>query len=85
MAMTTSLSQEKCGEALDAFVDTIRLAAKYDESVTIPGFGRFETFVVPAHSARNPKTGEDIWVDEVRRVSFRMGKKLKQLLNVADS
>lgn len=46
-------------------------------SVTIPGFGTFETRSIAARVGRNPKTGETIQILAHSRVAFRAGKGLR--------
>jgi nucleoid DNA-binding protein len=41
------------------------------------GFGTFDTFDVPAHSGRNPQTGEAVDVPANVRVSFRAADALR--------
>ena len=50
--------------------------------VEIRGFGTFFTKKIKEkHSARNPKTGEIIYVPEKNRVRFKTSKKLKKFIN----
>ena len=50
-------------------------------SVAIRGFGTFEVRVSPGHTARNPKTGEQVWVPEKRRVVFKPSETLTARMN----
>ncbi|MBR0228675.1 MAG: HU family DNA-binding protein, partial [Clostridia bacterium] len=45
------------------------------------GFGTFESKVRPARTARNPRTGEEIKIDETKTAAFKVGKALKDSLN----
>ena len=45
-------------------------------------FGRFSIKTIKAkYNARNPKTGEIIYVPKKKKVSFKMSKHLKQEVN----
>ena len=51
-------------------------------SVELRNFGRFSLKEIKAkYNARNPKTGEIIFVPEKKKVSFKMSKYLKQEIN----
>ena len=50
--------------------------------VELRDFGRFSIKTTKAkYNARNPKTGEIIYVPEKKKVSFKMSKHLKQEIN----
>ena len=52
------------------------------KSVELRDFGRFSIKTIKAkYNARNPKTGETIYVPEKKKVSFKMSKHLKQEIN----
>lgn len=73
----TSLTQAEAEEALDAFVDLIRLCVVADEDVTIAGFGKFESRKQSARTMKNPKTGESVEVPEHRKVGFVPSRKFR--------
>ena len=53
-----------------------------NRNIELRGFGSFFIKKVKEkHSARNPKTGELIYVPERNRVRFRASKKLKEIIN----
>ena len=53
-----------------------------DKPVELRDFGRFSIKTTNAkYNARNPKTGEAIFVPEKKKVSFKMSKHLKQETN----
>ena len=53
-----------------------------DKPVELRDFGRFSIKTTNAkYNARNPKTGEVIFVPEKKKVSFKMSKHLKQEIN----
>jgi len=62
--------------------DTIRDSLIKHKPVELRNFGRFSVKAVKAkYNARNPKTGEIIYVPEKKKVSFKMSKHLKQEIN----
>ena len=67
---------------LDIFSEKIEKALISGKSVELRGFGAFFTKrIKEKYSARNPRTGEIIYVPEKNKVRFRASKKLKHLIN----
>ena len=67
---------------VDIVFDTIINSLEKHKPVELRNFGRFSVKVVKAKfNARNPKTGEVIYVPEKKKVSFKMSKHLKQEIN----
>ena len=71
---------------LETIVDTFFLsiceALKNKQAVELRGFGSFFTKEIKEkYSARNPKTGELIYVPKKNKVRFRASKKFKKFLN----
>ncbi len=67
---------------LDIFSEKIEKALISEKSVELRGFGTFFTKrIKEKYSARNPRTGEIIYVPEKNKVRFRASKKLKHLIN----
>ena len=53
-----------------------------EKPVELRDFGKFTIKTVKAkYNARNPKTGEIIFIPEKKKISFRMSKHLKQRIN----
>ena len=53
-----------------------------EKSIELRDFGRFSVKTIKAkYNARNPKTGEIIYVPEKKKISFKMSKHLKQIIN----
>ena len=62
--------------------DTISESLTKAVPVELRDFGRFSIKIIAAkYNARNPKTGEIIYVPEKKKVSFKMSKHLKQEIN----
>ena len=67
---------------IDTFFQSIEESLKEKRSVELRGFGTFFTKEIKEkYSARNPKTGELIYVPKKNKVRFRASKKFKQFLN----
>ena len=66
----------------DTFCDSIEKAILNKKKVELRGFGAFFIKKIKEkYSARNPKTGEIIYVPEKNKVRFRASKKLKKIIN----
>lgn len=67
---------------VNIFFDTIFKSLVIHKPVELRGFGRFSIKNIKAkYNARNPKTGEIIYVPEKKKVTFKMSKRLKQEIN----
>ena len=76
------LNLRDCEEILEIFTKCISQSLLDCRNIELRGFGSFFIKKIKEkYSARNPKTGELIYVPEKNRVRFRASKKLKELIN----
>ena len=69
-------------EILNIFTECIHQSLLDNKNIELRGFGTFFIKKIKEkHSARNPKTGELIYVPEKNRVRFRASKKFKEIIN----
>ena len=67
---------------VDTFFQSIEEALVKKRSIELRGFGTFFIKEIKEKfSARNPKTGELIYVPKKNKVRFRASKKFKEFLN----
>ena len=67
---------------IDTFCDTIVKALVEGRNIEIRSFGSFLVKKIKEnYYARNPKTGELIYVPEKNKVRFKASKNLKRLIN----
>tara|TARA_Y100000389_G_C16975118_1_gene277545 strand:- start:54 stop:335 length:282 start_codon:yes stop_codon:yes gene_type:complete len=67
---------------VDCFSDSIQYALINGRKVELRGFGSFFIKKIKEkYSARNPKTGELIYVPEKNKVRFKASKNLKKIIN----
>jgi nucleoid DNA-binding protein len=64
-----------------ALFAVIREALAQGQGVSLPGLGSFSVVLHAARMGRNPRTGESIAIPARRRIHFKMGKGLRELLN----
>jgi DNA-binding protein HU-beta len=83
LAHNTGLTKVKSAEVVNALFDTdpgkgiIAVELDAGRSVSIPGFGTFDTAHRKARQGRNPRTGEAIQIRAHTVPVFRAGKGLK--------
>ena len=66
---------------VNAILDEITDALSSGNRVELRGFGAFSVKNRPARIARNPKTGDQVKVDEKWVPFFKTGKELRERLN----
>lgn len=77
----TMLSREDIHSVIDMTFEEISKALIANKSVELRGFGTFETRVrKEKNKARNPKTGELVYVKSHKVAAFRAGKELRENL-----
>ena len=76
------LSNSDLEDIIHIFSKKILSSLKKGVKIELRGFGTFFIKKIKEkHSARNPKTGQLIYVPEKNKVRFKAGKKLKYLIN----
>ena len=76
------LSQSEIESIIDIFSKNLKKALNSGRNVELRGFGTFFIKKIrEKYSARNPKTGEIIYVPEKNKVRFKASKKLKEFVN----
>ena len=67
---------------IEIFCNEIEKALKDGSRVELRGFGTFFVKkIIEKHSAKNPRTGELIYIPEKNKVRFKPSKKLKDFIN----
>ncbi|MFZ4670172.1 MAG: HU family DNA-binding protein [Microthrixaceae bacterium] len=78
IAQRTDLSKKDVQSVLDNFEDIAGdIVAKGKDTLTIPGFLKFEQTHRAARTGRNPQTGETIQVAAANAAKVSAGAKLK--------
>ena len=77
-----ALKRSKIEAILNVMFDTISNSLVKQKPVELRDFGRFSVKTIKAnYNARNPKTGEIIYIPKRKKVSFKMSKHLKEEIN----
>jgi len=76
------LNKLQIEKIIDVFFESIVNALQQKKSVELRGFGTFfSKNIKEKYSARNPKTGELIYVPKKNKVKFKVSKKFKDYIN----
>ena len=77
-----ALNRSHIEAIVDIMFNTITDSLIKHEHIELRNFARFSVKTIKAkYNARNPKTGEIIYVPEKKKVSFKMSKHLKLEIN----
>jgi integration host factor subunit beta len=82
LAERENLSMEDASLIVNTFFDSIKEALKQGRRVEIRGFGSFKIKEYKGYIGRNPSTGEEVEVKPKKLPFFRVGKELKEHLNL---
>jgi DNA-binding protein HU-beta len=74
-------TKKEADKALSFVIKALEAALSKGDNVSLIGFGNFEVKDMPARMGRNPKTGEEMQIKASKRVSFKVGKTLKDAVN----
>ena len=81
IAMHTGLTQVDTKIIIECFLDSIAKSLVSGKNIEIRGFGRFKVKEKKARMARNPRTGEPVYVEAGVKPVFEASKDLKKFLN----
>jgi nucleoid DNA-binding protein len=76
----TGHSKRVINEVIDSLAEITLKAVKEDDSVSIPGLGKFHLVLRNARTARNIRTGEIIEIPPKKVGTFSVAKALKEVL-----
>ena len=77
-----TLNHQELENILDIFSESLEKALLENKNIELRGFGTiFVKKIKEKYSARNPKTGELIYVPKKNKIKFKPSKKLKEYIN----
>jgi DNA-binding protein HU-beta len=82
IAEKADMSKAQAGAALDAFTASITESLASGNDVALVGFGTFKVSDRAARVGRNPQTGAELQIAAAKVASFKVGKGLKDSVNV---
>lgn len=81
VAKISTLTKKETELIVNTIFDSITDALAKSEKVELRGFGSFRVRRRKARRGRNPKTGSSVSVPQKRVPFFKVGKRLKELVN----
>ncbi len=81
IATGTGLTKVDTEAVVDGFILTVIDALKEGKNIEIRGFGSFKVKKRKGRVARNPRTGQQVMVDEHWVPIFKVSKEVKQAVN----
>lgn len=81
VAERSGLSKKDSEKAINATIEAITAELSEGGKIQLVGFGTFEVKERPAHTGRNPRTGEPMEVAASRAPQFKAGKTLKDAVD----
>jgi len=80
VASGTGLTKLETEAIIEGFFTTVIEALKEGKGIEIRGFGSYKVKKKNARAARNPKTGEKVFVDEHFVPTFKFSKEFKEIV-----
>ncbi len=77
IAAATGLTKVETEAVVDGFLATVSQALKDGKNIEIRGFGSFKVKKREPRVARNPRTGEEVFVQEHFVPIFKVSKELR--------
>ena len=81
IASATGLTKVETEAVVDGFIQTVINSMKEGKNIEIRGFGSFKVKKRKGRMARNPRTGEQVKVDEHFVPIFKVSKELKGIVD----
>jgi DNA-binding protein HU-beta len=78
MAAASGISKTSAEQALKGFTDSVKMALKKGEKVTLVGFGTFSVSKRAQRKGRNPRDGRELVIRATKVAKFKPGKDLKE-------
>jgi DNA-binding protein HU-beta len=78
MATASGIKKTEAENALKGFTDSVTMALKKGEKVTLVGFGTFSISKRAARKGRNPQDGRELTIKATKVAKFKPGKALKE-------
>ena len=75
------LTQKQAETTIETIFDSMKSALCAGENIEIRGLGAFHVKHYEGYQGRNPKTGDAVSVPEKRVPFFKVGKRLRELVN----
>ncbi|MFH0810926.1 MAG: integration host factor subunit beta [Pseudomonadota bacterium] len=82
LSQEAQLTKKKAEEVINIVFDSMSMALGKGERIELRGFGSFVVKSYDPYVGRNPKTGEKIKVPPKKLPFFKVGKELKERVDI---
>ena len=82
IARKANITKNRAEQVVNCVFDSMSSALERGEGIEIRGFGSFTVRNYKSYNGRNPRSGENVSVPEKRLPFFKVGKELKELVNL---
>jgi integration host factor subunit beta len=82
---TPHISKKDTEVVVNTIFDAMIESLRGGDRIEIRGFGSFQVKIREARDGRNPKTGEPVHISAKRTPFFKVGKELKEMVDVASA
>jgi integration host factor subunit beta len=76
------ITDKEAGQVVDLVFESFSDAIEKGDRVEIRGFGVFTVREYDSYTGRNPKTGEKLFIKRKKLPYFKVGKELKERVNL---
>lgn len=81
ISIKINVPKKRAEDVVNAVFESMRDALLEDDRIEVRGFGSFSIRERKAKKGRNPRTGEQVFVDKKKSVHFRPGKELRSIVD----
>lgn len=81
ISLKIKVPRKRAEDVVNAVFDSMKDALLEDERIEVRGFGSFSIRERKAKKGRNPRTGEQVFVDKKKSIHFRPGKALRAMVD----
>lgn len=82
VAERIDIPKNRAYDVVNAIFDAMKDALLEEDRIELRGFGSFSIREYDARVGRNPRTGEEVFVDAKKSVHFKVGKELRERVDV---
>ncbi len=84
IAERSRLPRKRAEKVVNAIFDAMSDALIHGNRIEMRGFGSFSVKHYDPYVGRNPRTGDEVDVPSKRAIKFKVGKELRQGVNLTD-
>ena len=81
ISIKIDVPKKRAEDVVNAVFESMRDALLNDDRIEVRGFGSFSIRERKAKKGRNPRTGEQVFVDKKKSIHFRPGKELRSIVD----